>query len=131
MRYLVDSDWAIDYMRDEQTVVHGLRERFPQGVGMSIISLAELYEGLVGSTRPQDAELGLRRLLDEVEEVLPLDDAICREFAWQRSRLRAAGLMIGDFDILIGSTAVVRGLTLLTNNVRHFDRLPGLTIVSA
>ena len=131
MQYLVDSDWAIHYMRDVQDVVYSLRERFPHGVGMSIISLAELYEGLVGSTSPHDAELNLQRLLDEVEEVVSLDDAICREFARQRAQLRSAGNIIGDFDILIGSTAIVHGLTLLTNNRRHFERLPGLRIVSA
>ena len=44
--------------------------------------------------------------------------------------MRAAGNLIGDLDILIGFTALRHGLTLLTNNRRHFERLQGLNIVS-
>ena len=66
-------------------------------------------------------------------EILYLEESICRIFARERGRLRAAGRIIGDFDILIGSTAKYYGLTLLTlfwNNRRHFDRIDGLTIIS-
>ena len=38
--------------------------------------------------------------------------------------------MIGDFDLLIGCTAVRHGLTVLTNNRRHFGRITGITIES-
>ena len=63
-------------------------------------------------------------------EVVPLDETICRIFAQERGRLRAAGNLIGDFDLLIGATALRHGLTLLTNNRRHFERLQGLSILS-
>ena len=56
MQYLLDSDWAIHYMRGASHVVHRLNELFPQGVGISIIAVAELYEGLIGAIRPDDAE---------------------------------------------------------------------------
>ena len=62
--------------------------------------------------------------------IIPLDDAICRIFARERSRLRASGTLIGDMDILIGSTALRHNLTLLTNNIRHFERLQELRIIS-
>ena len=130
MQYLLDSDWAIHYMRGARNVVHHLNELFPQGVGISIIAVAELYEGLIGAIRPDEAELNLQRLLRQVEDIVPLDEDICWEFARQRARLRAEGNIIGDMDILIGSTAIVHGVTLLTNNRRHFERLQGLTIVS-
>ena len=71
----------------------------------------------------------LREFLIGVE-VIPLDDAICRIFARERSRLREYGNLIGDLDILIGSTALRHNLTLLTNNRRHFERLRGLNIIS-
>ena len=64
-------------------------------------------------------------------QIVQLDDEICRIFAQERGRLRADGNLIGDLDILIGCTAIRHGLTLLTNNRRHFERLRGLTIISA
>ena len=91
--------------------------------------MAEIYDGIPGNIAPEDAEQALSDFLAYVE-VIPLDDAICRIFARERRRLRAAGNIIGDFDLLIGSTALRHGLTLLTNNRRHFRRLGGLDIIS-
>lgn len=92
--------------------------------------MAELYDGAFGANDPENAERELGSFLNYVE-VMHLDDATCRIFARERRRLRAAGNIIGDFDLLIGSTALRHGLTLLTNNRRHFERLQDLNIISA
>lgn len=130
MKYLVDTDWAIDYMNGILRVVRRYDELASQGVGLSIISLAELYDGVFGSVDRQRAEQGLQNFLDDIEEILPLDDSVCRRFAIERIRLRSSGNRIEDLDLLIGSTAMCYGLTLLTNNRRHFERMPGLSIIS-
>ena len=83
-----------------------------------------------GSRNPDADALALRLFLEAVD-VVPLDDAACRVFGEERARLREEGNLIGDMDILIGATAVRNGLTLLTNNRRHFERMQGLNIVSA
>jgi len=62
--------------------------------------------------------------------VVGLDDATVRVFGKERARLRTAGQMIGDVDLLIGATSVARSLTLLTNNRRHFERITGISIES-
>ena len=93
------------------------------------MSLAELYEGEFRSTNPEREAFMLRGFLLGVK-VIQLDETICRIFAGERSRLRASGALIGDLDILIGSTALRHDLTLLTNNRRHFERLQGLSIIS-
>ena len=129
MRYLVDTDWAIDYMNGIPTVVRRLDELSVEGAGISIISLAELYDGLVGATDPEHDEQRLSDFLDSIE-VVPLEDAVCRIFAQERYRLRASGLGIDNLDLFIAATAVYHGLTLLTNNRRHFERVQGLNIVS-
>ena len=129
MRYLVDTDWVIDYMHGVPELVARFDELLPEGVGMSIVSLAELYEGVYGSRTQQSDESRLGNFLSFVDVIL-VDDTICRIFAGERSRLRATGLNIADFDLLIGSTAIRHGLVLLTNNRRHFERIQGLHIVS-
>ena len=96
---------------------------------MSIVSLAELYEGVLTSSDQRRDEQKLRSFMASIE-IVSLDDAVCRIFARERGRLRAAGTPIGDFDLLIGSTAIRHDLTLLTNNRRHFERMQGLRILS-
>ncbi|MGH7961054.1 MAG: type II toxin-antitoxin system VapC family toxin [Candidatus Binatia bacterium] len=59
-----------------------------------------------------------------------VDDETCRIFGKERGRLRKAGKSIADFDLLIGATALRHGLTLLTNNSRHFSRIQGLRLES-
>ena len=131
MRYLVDTNWAIDYMHGHQPIVERFDELLPHGIGLSVISLAELYDGILGDANRQHAERGLQVFLSHIEEIAPIDDAICRIFAAERIRLRATGNIIENLDLLIGATAIRRNLTLLTNNRRHFERMQGLSIISA
>lgn len=129
VRYLVDTDWIIDYQHGRLGTVSRLDAFLPQGVGLSIVSLAELFEGQLNSADPQAQERALLGFLAAVR-VVPLDIAICRLFARERHRLRVEGNLIADLDILIGCTALRHGLTLLSNNRRHFQRLEGLDIIS-
>ena len=128
MEYLVDTDWAIDYLHKADRTVRRLEELFTDGVGMSVISLAELYDGLAGSKNPDTGAEALRLFLEAVE-LVPLDDAACRVFGAESARLRQEGSHIGEMDILIGATAISNNLTLLTNNTRHFERMQGLKLI--
>ena len=130
MEYLVDSDWAISYLNGRPNTIRRIEGLLPYGVGISVISLAEIYEGLYGSTDIGLQENRLAEFLASIE-VLYLNEAIARIFAQERRRLRSIGALIGDFDLLIGATAIHHNLTLLTNNRRHFERIEGLSIVSA
>lgn len=130
MEYLVDTDWVIDYLHRADRTVRRLEAHLAEGVGLSIVSLAELYEGLARST-DYDAQAEALHLFLEAVDIVPLDDAACRVFGDERARLRQEGNLIGDMDILIGATAISNNLTLLTNNRSHFERLQGLSIIPA
>jgi tRNA(fMet)-specific endonuclease VapC len=129
MRYLIDTDWAIHYLNDRPDIVQRLHVLQDDGLALSLISLAELYEGVFYSRDPEGDERDLQDFLRGVT-VLGIDDGTCRIFGRERGRLRAAGTLIGDFDLLIGATALHHNLTLLTNNRRHFERIDGLRIES-
>ena len=129
IRYLVDTDWVIHALNEILSFTHRLEELFDEGIGISIISMAELYQGVLYSYDPQASESRLSGFLTGYD-VVQLDDDICRTFGRERGRLRAAGTPISDLDLLIGCTALRHGLTLLSNNRRHFGRLQGLDIVS-
>ena len=130
MQYLVDTDWVVSHQHGIAPVVQRMDELLPAGIGISILSLAELYDGILGSPDPGGNERSLDTFLAAGIAIVNIDSAICRIFARERVRLRASGRLIPDFDLMIGATAMRHNLALLTNNRRHFQRLPGLHIIS-
>ena len=130
LRFLVDTDWVIEYLRGTPAMVTRLTELQPQGLALSIISLAELYEGVFYSRDPEGDGRDLADFLRGVT-VFGIDAEIAQRFGRERGRLRKAGMLIADFDLLIGTTALAHNLTLLTNNRSHFERIDGLEIESA
>jgi tRNA(fMet)-specific endonuclease VapC len=86
-------------------------------------------EGVYYSRDPEGDEQDLNNFLRGVT-VLGLDEAIAKIFGRERGRLRTAGTLIGDLDLLIAATALHYNLTLLTNNRSHFERVEGLRMES-
>jgi tRNA(fMet)-specific endonuclease VapC len=129
IRYLIDTDWVIHYLNGRDDIVRRLDELQPEGLGLSVISLAELYEGIFSSTDPRGNEQDLNDFLRGVQ-VIGIDEDACKVFGRERGRLRKAGQLIGDFDLLIAATGLHYGVTVLTNNRQHFERVEGLQIES-
>ena len=129
IRYLVDTDWVIHYLNGHPDIVRRLNELQSQGLGLSVISLAELYEGIYFSTDPEGNEQDLNDFLRGVN-IIGIDEEACKLFGRERGRLRKAGQLIGDFDLLIAATGLHYGLTVLTNNRQHFERIEGLQLES-
>jgi tRNA(fMet)-specific endonuclease VapC len=130
VQYLVDTDWVIHYLNGHPEIVGRIQELSARGLALSFISLAELYEGVFHSRDPRQSEDALQAFLRGVE-LLGVDDETTRIFGRERGRLRARGQTIGDFDLLIGATALRHELTILTNNRRHFELIEKLQIISA
>jgi tRNA(fMet)-specific endonuclease VapC len=126
--YLIDTDWIIHYLTRIPQIVSKLRGIRPQGLAVSILSVAELYEGVYYSRNPAASQKGVEDFLENLP-ILAINLEICRIFGRQRGKLRRQG-NIGDLDLLIAATCLHHDLTLLTNNVRHFERLEGLRIFS-
>jgi len=128
--YLLDTDWVIHYLNGHPATVEKVDNLRTDGLALSVISLAELYEGVYYSTNAADDERGLEDFLAPVE-VIGLNGATCKVFGRERGRLRRQGRTVGDFDLLIAATCLHGGLTLLTNNRRHFEQVEGLTLISS
>jgi tRNA(fMet)-specific endonuclease VapC len=128
-RYLLDTDWIIQYFHGHPEVIRRVDELRGEGVGLAVVSLAEVYEGVYYSRYPQETE---RQLIEFLRgfPVLNIDLETCKLFGRERGRLRAARQMIGDFDLLIGAIALQHQMTLLSNNRRHFETIEGLQLES-
>ena len=127
--YLVDTDWPIHYLNGQDRTRKRLEEIEENGLAFSIISLAEVYEGIYYSKDPGGNEKALLDFLQDVT-VISIDEEISRQFGKERGRLPAVGKMTSDFDLLIGITARRYQLTLLTNNRRHLEHIEGLQVES-
>lgn len=130
MKYLIDTDWIINHLKGESKVVKKLEELAPEGVAISMISLAELYEGVYYSRDPAKSQELLDEFLAPDLKILNVDEEICKVFGKERGRLRQQRKMISDFDLLIASTCLYHKLTLLTNNRKHYEVVDRLNIFS-
>ncbi|MBM3925526.1 MAG: type II toxin-antitoxin system VapC family toxin [SAR202 cluster bacterium] len=129
--YLFDTDTLSNLMRP--TPVPPLIRKMasvpkPQQF-TSAISLSELFYGAyrVGERK--------ERLLDQIElllfsniTVLPFDTEASRRYGSLRANLESTGQFIGDPDIRIAAIALARDLIVVTGNMRHFSRVPGLRV---
>ncbi len=127
--YLIDTDWVIHYLNGHKDIVKKLGSLKKEGLAISVISLAELYEGIYYSTNPAGNEKALNDFLSGIS-TLGIEDEVCKVFGKERGRLRQEKKMIGDFDLLIASTCLHHRLTLMTNNRRHYEMVDGLNILS-
>lgn len=129
MKYLVDTDWIIDHLNGRKEVTLKLKELAKEGIATSIVSVGELYEGVYGSKDYEKSNDALNKFIKGIL-IVNLDIEVCKIFGKERNRLRKAGQIIGDFDLLIASQCLRHGLILLTNNKEHFNRINGLSAFS-
>ena len=120
MKYLVDSDYVVDYLKGRSAAVTLLDDLFSDGLAISIITFAEVYEMLEGHPR--------RYLVLFNVDVLGINETIAKEFARIRGDLRARGELLPHPDVFIAATALYYDLTLLTRNIKHFERISDLSL---
>lgn len=93
-----------------------------------MLTVGELYEGAFGSPEPQLQLSELRHFVSGFVQ-LPVTELILVVFAELRATLRRQGQLIPDIDLFIAATALAHDLPLVTRNVRHFNRIPGLRTI--
>ena len=124
-RYLLDTNTLSDFIRNPGGPVS--RRLAVVGEAMvctSIIVACELRYGAAKKGSPR-LEERVDQLLSSLE-ILPLDREADRHYAEVRALLSRTGQTIGPNDLLIAVHALALDLTLVTNNVREFARIPGL-----
>ena len=106
------------------------RERSVAGEELLVSSIVvhELWYGVEKSQRVKMNADALRRLLADLDGILPFTDDHARAAADIRATLEKVGRPIGPYDVLIAGHAVREAATLATANAREFARVPGLKI---
>jgi tRNA(fMet)-specific endonuclease VapC len=123
-RYLLDTDTVSYALRGQGRVAARLLEHRPSEIGLSSITLAELRYG--AEARKSRRLHGLIDAFVEPLTVFPFDRPAADRFGVVASALARRGSSIGTFDALIAAHALALGMTLVSNNARHFERVEGL-----
>jgi tRNA(fMet)-specific endonuclease VapC len=128
MTYLLDSNVIIEFLRYEPS---RLTQRFDQlpddDAVVSTAVLSELLFGIKRSAKPEVNRHALEAILKRLL-VLSYDAEAAEHYAEIRFHLEKQGTPIGPMDTLIVAHARSLGLTLVTNNRREFERVPGLIV---
>ena len=128
MRYLLDTNICIYLIKQKpQKVVDKFQTLSISDVGISSITVAELEYGVAKSQQQEKNRTALLQFLLPLE-IVEFNQASATIYGSIRSDLEIRGLIIGAMDMLIAAHALSLGVTLVTNNVREFSRIPTLLL---
>lgn len=124
--FMLDADTVSYAIRGQGRVGAHLLEHRPSELCLSSITLAELQFG-AEAKRSKKLTHAIRAFIQDVE-VVPFDRSAAERFALVAAALARRGKPIGAFDTLMAAHALSLALTGVTNNTKHFNRVPGLTM---
>lgn len=123
----MDTNIFVYFLRSKATLVDRVAKTGVEHCAMSAMTLGELYYGAENSANPM-VNLMATETLRKYFTLIPITEEVLREFARQKTFLKRKGQMIEDADILIGATAIVHHLIMVTENVKHLSRLQGIHV---
>jgi len=127
MAFLLDSNTVIYFFKNAGQVRNQMRRHEDQDFKLCTPVLWELLTG-ANKARDPSAQHARLALFQAHFELLPFDQEAARQAAQVRAQLEAQGTPIGAVDTMIAGVALAHGLSLVTRNVREFERVQGLAI---
>ena len=127
LKYLLDTNIVIYVIKRRPLGVMGLFNDNAGRMAISAITLSELYHGAEKSAKVAQ-NLAVLEEFASLLQVLPYSAKASQHYGAIRSALEKAGCPIGVNDLHIAAHARSEGLTVVTNNVGEFERVPGLLI---
>ena len=123
----LDTSVLVALIRKDQAAIDGLAAEAGRGgtVSTTTVSLCELYSGAYGSKNPQKELAKVQDLVSELG-LLGLDAGAAKRYGELVNDATRKRAPIGDFDLIIASIALEHEEKLVTRNVKHFSRVPGL-----
>lgn len=128
MLYMLDTNICIYIIkRKPQAVIERFLQTEISQIGISSITLSELFYGVSKSSKPDQNQIALAQFIAPLE-ILPYDDQAAQHYGNLRAHLERQGKTIGSLDMLIAAHALSATSTLVTNNENEFNRIPNLNI---
>lgn len=128
LRYLLDTNICIYVVKKApQRVLEKFEQMVVGEVAMSTITYGELLYGVQKSHHPKKNILILKELISLIP-VLPIATEAGKYYGEIRSKLEKQGNLIGNNDLWIAAHAFALDLTIVTNNLKEFSRIPHLKL---
>lgn len=128
MKYMLDTNICVYAIKNKpENVSKCIKKHDPDEICISTIVFAELEHGVAKSVCKEKNERNLNKFL-KVFKILPFDMKAAVEYGKICAYLQSQGTPIGTMDMLIAAHALSESLTIVTNNVREFERVPNLMI---
>ena len=127
LKFLLDSDICIFAMKRRTPALLRRLDQRATASAISVVAYGELAFGEAMSVHREEAAAHLAALLETLQ-VLPLPLEAARRYAEIRAELQRTGQPIGSNELWIAAHALADDLTLVTNNEREFQRVPGLRV---
>ena len=127
LKYLLDTNIVIYVMKRRPLEVLAMFNQHAGRMAMSVITMAELYHGAEKSERVTQ-NLAVIEDFSSRLEVLPYTATAAQHYGAIFGALKKVGQSIGVNDLHIAAHARSQGLTVVTNNLSEFERVPGLLV---
>ena len=129
--YMLDTDICSYIMKEHPLkTLETLQQKTQDGhiICISVITYSELLFGAERSSQPIKHKTLIKEFCDRLEQIVPWDKAAANEYARLHSYLLKKGNPIGNNDTMIAGHALSTESILVTNNLRHFKKIPKLKI---
>lgn len=130
MAVLIDASILIETERGRLDLERHVARRSDDESFLSVITASELLHGVHRALQPQQRALR-SAFVEGILERFPLlqvDMATARAHAQVWAELAKASTLIGPHDLWLAAICIAHGLTMVTANIREFERVPGLQV---
>lgn len=127
LKYMLDTNIVIYTIKNKPEKVRQAFKKHNGQMCISAVTWGELVYGAEHSSQPEK-NLQIIESMAARLEVLAFNQEAAIHFGQLRAELRKSGTPIGPYDMMIAGHARAEGLILVTNNIREFERVPGLRL---
>lgn len=127
--YLLDTDTLIYFLKGHASVVAHFKSSMNVPKAFSVVTYGELLYGCHKSQRMNENLAKVRRLA-EIYPVVDVTRPVMECFGELKASLSSAGTGVDDFDLLIGCTALTMNYAVVTNNIKHYQKIPGVKVLN-
>ncbi len=125
MKYILDTDTLIYFLKGQQSVVERMSIVSPSDLSTTIINQTELLYGAFNSQKKEQNLKKIQAFLKEIK-VLDFSHTASLIFAEHKAQLKKQGNILADMDLMIASIVLANDGILVTNNVKHFEKIKSL-----
>lgn len=128
MRFLIDTNIVSAVMRKNPAVLRKVMQYGTASIAMSSLSVYEIYRGAWQVADTRRREILLKQIGHLPFAVLPHGESAAQLAGEIQGKLLREGFGLADMDLMLGAHALAGNLIMVTDNTKHFERIPGLLI---